>query len=60
MKTILLIDDDEFCRTPAAMYLRREEWNVIEAEDGERGVEMAIKHRPDSAGKAPGDTLPKK
>ena len=47
MKTILLIDDDEFCRTPAAMYLRREEWNVIEAEDGERGVEMAIKHRPD-------------
>ena len=47
MKTILLIDDDEFCRTPAAMYLRREEWNVIEAEDGERGVELAIKHRPD-------------
>ena len=47
MKTILLIDDDELCRTPAATMLRRVDWNVIEAEDGERGIELALKHRPD-------------
>jgi len=47
MKTILLIDDDESCRAPAAAMLRKEEWNVLEAEDGERGIELAIKHRPD-------------
>ena len=47
MKTILLIDDDEICRTPAAAMLRKEDWRVYEAEDGERGIELAIKHRPD-------------
>ena len=47
MKTILLIDDDELCREPAAEWLRRAEWNVIEAADGEKGLELAIKHRPD-------------
>jgi phosphoribosyl 1,2-cyclic phosphodiesterase/CheY-like chemotaxis protein len=47
MKTILLIDDDEICRVPAAAMLRREKWNVIEASDGEQGIELAIKHRPD-------------
>jgi phosphoribosyl 1,2-cyclic phosphodiesterase/CheY-like chemotaxis protein len=47
MRTILLIDDDENCRTPAAEMLRRAQWHVIEAEDGERGIEMAIKHRPE-------------
>jgi phosphoribosyl 1,2-cyclic phosphodiesterase/CheY-like chemotaxis protein len=47
MKTILLIDDDEMCRTPAAELLRAEQWHVLEAEDGERGIEMALQHRPD-------------
>ena len=47
MKTILIIDDDEICRTPAAVFLRREGWEVIEAGDGEHGVELALKHRPD-------------
>jgi len=47
MKTILLIEDDEICRSPAAAMLRKDEWNVLEAEDGERGIELAIKHRPD-------------
>ncbi|MEA3211861.1 MAG: hypothetical protein QOE70_4918 [Chthoniobacter sp.] len=47
MRTILLIDDDEFCRTPAATLLRRAQWEVIEAADGETGIELAIKHRPD-------------
>jgi len=47
MKTILLIDDDEICRKPAAEALRRAKWEVIEAVDGDQGVELAIKHRPD-------------
>src|ERR1041385_4555403 len=47
MRTILLIDDDEFCRTPAAKLLRRAHWEVIEAADGEKGIELAVKHRPD-------------
>lgn len=48
MRTILLIDDDENCRAPAAEFLRRSQWNVIEASDGERGIVSAIKHRPDA------------
>ena len=47
MKTILLIDDDEICRAPAAELLRRSHWNVLEAEDGECGLQMAVLHRPD-------------
>ena len=47
MKTILLIDDDEICRTPAAELLRRSHWRVFEAEDGECGLQMAVLHRPD-------------
>ncbi len=47
MKTILLIDDDEICRAPAAELLRRNHWRVFEAEDGECGLQMAVQHRPD-------------
>src|SRR4051812_48392322 len=47
MRTILLVDDDEYCRAPAAELLRRAQWRVIEASDGEQGIEMAMKHRPD-------------
>lgn len=47
MKTILLIDDDEICRAPAAELLRRSHWNVLEAEDGECGLQLAVQHRPD-------------
>lgn len=47
MKTILLIDDDEHCRTPAAEILRAWHWNVLEADNGEKGLEVALRHRPD-------------
>src|SRR4030095_9434879 len=47
MRTILLIDDDEACRLPAAELLRRDHWNVIEAEDGGSGLDLAVKSRPD-------------
>ena len=48
LKTILLIDDDECCRLPAAALLRHADWNVIEASDGESGIAAAIEHRPDA------------
>src|SRR3954462_12815431 len=47
LKTILIIDDDDLCRTPAADLLRRRDWNVIEATSGDEGIEMAVQHRPD-------------
>src|SRR6266478_5153918 len=47
MKTILIIDDDQLCRYAAAELLRQRAWNVIEAGDGESGLELAVKHRPD-------------
>ncbi|HET6406740.1 MAG TPA: response regulator, partial [Chthoniobacteraceae bacterium] len=47
MRTILLIDDDEACRVPAAELLRRDDWNVLEAEDGGAGLDLAVKNRPD-------------
>lgn len=47
MKTILLIDDDENCRAPAAEMLRAWHWHVLEADNGEHGIELAIQHRPD-------------
>jgi len=46
MKTILLIDDEELCRRPAARMLKSAGWEVWEAEDGERGIELALQHRP--------------
>ena len=47
MKTVLIIDDDEICRTPAATLLKRDGWKVIEAADGEQGIALALAHRPD-------------
>lgn len=47
MRSVLLIEDDKSARTPAAVMLRRHGWQVFEAEDGEKGIEMAIKHRPE-------------
>ncbi|HEV7405694.1 MAG TPA: response regulator [Chthoniobacteraceae bacterium] len=47
MKTALIIDDDERCRAPAAERLRALGWTVVEAENGEQGLELALKHDPD-------------
>ena len=47
MPTVLLIeDDDEARRTTGELFLR-EHWNVVEAGDGERGIALALKHRPE-------------
>ncbi len=47
MKTILIIDDDANCRRPAARLLELDGWKVLEAEDGEVGIALALEHRPD-------------
>ncbi len=46
MNTVLIIDDDPDYRKLVAELLRRKSWQVIEAEDGDSGVELARLHRP--------------
>lgn len=43
----LVIDDDPVVRTLLAHTLRDAGWTVHEADDGDRGVELALAHRPD-------------
>ena len=47
MKSILVIDDEEALRTVVRAALESEGHNVLEAENGETGVELARKHIPD-------------
>ncbi|MGI9088599.1 MAG: response regulator [Chthoniobacterales bacterium] len=47
MPTVLLIEDDDESRHATSELFSREEWTVYEAGDGEAGIELALKHRPD-------------
>lgn len=47
MPTVLLIEDDEESRKVVAELFAREDWTVFQAEDGEVGIELALKHRPE-------------
>jgi phosphoribosyl 1,2-cyclic phosphodiesterase/CheY-like chemotaxis protein len=47
LKTVLLIDDDEALRTILTELLRSEGWNVLQAEDGESGLKIALDRKPD-------------
>jgi phosphoribosyl 1,2-cyclic phosphodiesterase/CheY-like chemotaxis protein len=47
MSTVLLIEDDAESRRATADLFTREEWNVVEAGDGEMGIRLAIEHRPE-------------
>lgn len=47
MPTVLLIEDDDESRRATAELLRREQWTVFEAGDGEIGIDVALKQRPD-------------
>ena len=47
MKKILVIEDDKFLRELISQKLVKEGYNVIEAIDGEKGVEMVKKEHPD-------------
>ena len=47
MATVLLIEDDAEGRRAFSELFLREGWQVLEAGDGEAGVELAINHRPE-------------
>ena len=47
MGTILIIDDDSALRTLLRKLLEESGWRILEAEDGEAGIQLALTHRPD-------------
>jgi two-component system, sensor histidine kinase and response regulator len=47
MKKILVIDDEEWLREMMLLALRQRGFEVIEAENGERGIDVARKELPD-------------
>jgi len=47
MKTVLLIDDDPSFRDVLSEWLTETGWRVLQAEDGEMGMKLALEHRPE-------------
>jgi phosphoribosyl 1,2-cyclic phosphodiesterase/CheY-like chemotaxis protein len=47
VKTILLIDDDHSFREALSRWLSEHGWRVLQAEDGELGLNLALEHRPE-------------
>ncbi len=47
MKTVLLIDDDRAFRDALSHWLTDHGWRVLQAEDGELGLKLALEHRPE-------------
>jgi phosphoribosyl 1,2-cyclic phosphodiesterase/CheY-like chemotaxis protein len=46
MKTLVLIESDALTRALISQCLAGQDWRVLEAEDGQAGVELVLKHRP--------------
>ncbi|MGB8340033.1 MAG: response regulator, partial [Chthoniobacterales bacterium] len=46
MKTLVLIDNDALSRALLSQCLTGQGWRVLEAEDGETGMELVAKNRP--------------
>ena len=47
MQTVLLIEDDAESRRVTADLFSLQEWRILEAGDGEAGIQLALEHRPD-------------
>jgi len=47
LKTILIVEDDANTAELVALYLRREGFRTVTASDGEQGLALAERHRPD-------------
>jgi phosphoribosyl 1,2-cyclic phosphodiesterase/CheY-like chemotaxis protein len=47
MKTILVIDDDRVFRTRLNRLFSNQGWRILEAEDGENGLNLALQQRPE-------------
>jgi phosphoribosyl 1,2-cyclic phosphodiesterase/ActR/RegA family two-component response regulator len=45
--TVLIIEDDDDSRRAIANLFARAEWKVLEAADGDSGIELAIRNRPE-------------
>lgn len=48
MKTLVLIDNDALSRALLSQCLTGQGWRVLEAEDGEAGLELVQKHQPEA------------
>jgi len=46
-KKILIIEDEETLRRAMVEFLKEESFSVVNAEDGEKGLAMAISEKPD-------------
>jgi len=46
MKTLVLIDSDALNRALIAQCLTGQEWRVFEAEEGQAGLGLVVKHKP--------------
>ncbi|HEY3661634.1 MAG TPA: response regulator [Chthoniobacterales bacterium] len=47
MATVLLIEDDAESRRTTAELFARDDWNILEAGDGEVGISLALEKRPE-------------
>ena len=47
MSTVLIIEDETDNRTTLAKLFATDGWQVLEAKDGDDGVDLAIRHRPE-------------
>ena len=48
MKTLVLIESDALTRTLVSECLAGHDWVVLEAEDGQSGVDLVLTHRPEA------------
>ena len=46
MKTLVLIENDALTRTLISECLTGKDWRVLEAEDGQAGLAIVLKHQP--------------
>src|SRR5207237_4358307 len=47
MPSVLIIEDDEDGRRAVAKLFAQADWKVFEAADGDAGVELALRNRPE-------------
>jgi phosphoribosyl 1,2-cyclic phosphodiesterase/ActR/RegA family two-component response regulator len=47
MPRVLIIEDDAENRRAMAQFFTREDWKVLEANDGDAGLELALRNRPE-------------
>lgn len=48
MKTVLIIDDDKVIHMVVSKALTKEGWRVMEAEDGQEGIQKVLDEKPDA------------